>query len=155
MITLVAACSKNRVIGKDNKLPWHLPEDLKHFKSLTLDRVILMGRKTFESIGSKPLPKRTNVVLTRDKNFKSDNILVYNNIDEVLPIFRDIVVVGGAEIYKKFLNFADEIQLTLIDKEFEGDTYFPEIDENIFEEKKRDSFNNGEFDYHFITYKRK
>jgi dihydrofolate reductase len=155
MITLVAACSKNRVIGKDNKLPWHLPEDLKHFKSLTLDRVILMGRKTFESIGSKPLPKRTNVVLTRDKDFKSDNILVYNNIDEVLPIFRDIVAVGGAEIYKKFLNFADEIQLTLIDKEFEGDTYFPEIDENIFEEKKRDSFNNGEFDYHFITYKRK
>ena len=65
------------------------------------------------------------------------------------------MVVGGAEIYKKFLNFADEIQLTLIDKEFEGDTYFPEIDENIFEEKKRDSFNNGEFDYHFITYKRK
>lgn len=154
MITLISACSKNRVIGLENKMPWHLPVDLKRFKKLTSGGVILMGRKTFESIGSKPLPNRTNVVLTRDKTFRSEGILVYNNIEEVLPLFHDIIIVGGAEIYKQYIKLADVIELTLIDKEYEGDTFFPEIDDSFYEEK-RESFENDEFEYHFITYKRK
>jgi len=154
MITLLAACSKNRVIGINNKLPWHLPEDLKRFKKLTSGKEILMGRKTYESIGSKPLPNRTNIVLTKDKTFSSNGALVYNNLDEALPIFSDIIIVGGSEIYKQTLSIADVIELTLIDKDFEGDSYFPEIDDNFVEEK-RESYNNGEFDYHFITYKRR
>jgi dihydrofolate reductase len=154
MITLLAACSKNRVIGINNKLPWHLPEDLKRFKKLTSGKEILMGRKTYESIGSKPLPNRTNIVLTKDKTFSSNGALVYNNLDEALPIFSDIIIVGGSEIYKQTLSIADVIELTLIDKDFEGDSYFPEINDKFVEEK-RESYNNGEFDYHFITYKRR
>ncbi len=154
MITIIAACSKNRVIGKDNSLIWRLPEDLKRFKSLTTGRNVLMGRKTFESIG-KPLPNRTNIVVTRDKSYKKEGILVYNSYTEVLPIFRDIVVIGGGEIYQQMIQFADIIELTLIDKEFDGDTLFPIIDMNQWGEVNRESNNNGEFDYHFITYKRK
>ena len=154
MITLIAACSKNRVIGKDGKLPWSLSEDLKRFKAMTLGNKILMGRKTFESIGSKPLPKRTNIVLTRDKDFKSDGVLVYNNIEEVLPIFKDIIVVGGSEIYKRFIKLADQIELTLIEKDFEGDSFFPDIDDKYFYESKRET-HSMDFEYHYITYKRR
>ena len=153
MITLIAACSKNGVIGKDNTLPWRLPEDLKRFKSLTMGKNVLMGRKTYESIG-KPLPNRTNIVLTRDTSFKTDSVLVYNNLEQVLPIFRDIVVIGGGEIYKQCINKADVIELTLIDKEFEGDTFFPIIDSS-WEESKRETYTNDEFTYHFITYIKK
>ena len=155
MITLIAACSKNRVIGKDGKLPWSLSEDLKRFKAMTLGNKILMGRKTFESIGSKPLPKRTNIVLKRDKDFKSDGVLVYNNIEEVLPIFKDIIVVGGSEIYKRFIKLADQIELTLIEKDFEGDSFFPDIDDKYFYESKRETHSNMDFEYHYITYKRR
>ena len=154
MITLISACSKNRVIGIDNKLPWYLPEDLKRFKRLTTEKVVLMGRKTYESIG-RPLPNRTNIVLTRDLNYKADGVLVYNNLEEVLPIFKDIVVIGGSEIYKQFMRKSDVIELTLIDKDFDGDSFLPEIDEEIYNVSNIESFNNGDFDYHFITYKRK
>ena len=154
MITLIAACSKNRVIGKDNQLPWHLTEDLKRFKKITTSKVVLMGRKTYESIG-RPLPNRTNLVLTRDKTFAPQGVYVYNNLEEVLPIFNDIVVIGGGEIYKQMIKMADVIELTLVDKEFDGDAFFPEINLNIWEEQNRETFNNGDFDYHFITYKRK
>ncbi len=153
MITLIAACSKNRVIGKDNQLPWHLSEDLKRFKKITTDKVVLMGRKTYESIG-RPLPNRTNLVLTRDKTFAPQGVYVYNHLEEVLPIFNDIVVIGGGEIYKQMIKRADVIELTLVDKEFDGDAYFPEIDDT-WKEESRETFNNGDFDYHFIRYKRK
>lgn len=153
MITLIAACSKNGVIGKDNTLPWRLPEDLKRFKSLTMGKNVLMGRKTYESIG-KPLPNRTNIVLTRDTSFKTDSVLVYNNLEQVLPIFRDIIVIGGGEIYKQCINKADVIELTLIDKEFEGDAFFPSIDSS-WKESKRETYTNDEFTYHFITYIKK
>ena len=154
MITLIAAVSKNGVIGIDNKLPWTLPEDLKRFKKLTTGKVVLMGRKTFESIG-KPLPNRTNVILSRDPLFRPDGVLVYSNIEEVLPIFYDIIIIGGENIYKQFIDRADVIELTYIDKEFEGDSYLPKINEKLFFESNRESHKNDEFDYHFITYKRK
>lgn len=154
MITLIAACSKNRVIGKDGTLIWHIPEDLKRFKKLTLGNPIVMGRKTYESIG-KPLPGRTNIILTRDKNFKVENCLVYNKISDVLEIFEknNIFVIGGGEIYKQFLDRSDRIELTLIHKNFDGDTYFPQIG-NDWEviECQKSNFENIDIDY--ISYQK-
>jgi dihydrofolate reductase len=154
MITLIAACSENRVIGKDGTLIWHIPEDLKRFKKLTLGNPIVMGRKTYESIG-KPLPGRTNIILTRDKNFKAENCLVYNKISDVLEIFEknNIFVIGGGEIYKQFLDRADRIELTLIHKNFDGDTYFPQIG-NDWEviECQKSNFENIDIDY--ISYQK-
>jgi dihydrofolate reductase len=152
MITLIAACSSNRVIGKDNTLIWKIPGDLKRFKDLTIGNPILMGRKTFESIG-KPLPNRTNIVLTRDKNWKMDGCLVYNHPDELLPLFEmdNLFIIGGGEIYNMFIRKADRIELTLIDKDFDGDTYFPEIG-NEWTEVKRETLECPEFVYHYITY---
>ena len=152
MITIIAACSKNWAIGKDNKLLWKLSEDLKRFKSLTIGRNVVMGRKTYESIG-KPLPNRTNIVLTKDPLFKVDGVLVFDNIEEVLSNFDEIVVIGGGEIYKQFIDKADAIELTLIDKEFEGDSFFPQIDIS-WEEVKRETHRNDEFIFHFITYEK-
>ena len=154
MITLIAASSVNGVIGIDNKLPWRLPEDLKRFKSLTTGKNILMGKKTFQSIGNKALPNRTNIVLSRDKNFKApEGVIVYNSLDEVLPLFNDLVIIGGSEIYKQTIKLADVIELTLIDKEFEGDSFFPEISDD-FTKENTESYSNDEFEYYFITYKR-
>jgi dihydrofolate reductase len=153
MITLIAACSSNRVIGKDNSLIWHLPDDLKRFKQITTNQVVIMGRKTFQAIG-RPLPKRTNVILTRDRSFKAEGCFVYNNIEDVLSLFHDYIVIGGSDIYRQFIGIADIIELTLLDKEFDGDSFFPEISSS-FVETNRETKNNGEFDYHFITYKRK
>jgi len=155
MITLIAACSKNRVIGKDNQLIWKVPGDLKRFKELTTGHPILMGRKTFESIG-RPLPNRTNIVITRDKNWKHEGCLVYNNLEDVLSIFekQNLFIIGGGEIYKMLIILSDKIELTLIDKHFEGDTYFPEIDSNWTVENI-ESHSCLEFNYSYITYIRK
>jgi dihydrofolate reductase len=129
MITLIAACSKNRVIGKDNKLIWNLPEDLKRFRRLTSGNPIVMGRKTYESIG-KALPNRTNIILSKQKNLKIKDCLIYNNIHDVMSLWQNsnLFVIGGGEIYRMFLPFADKVELTLIDKEYQGDAYFPELD---------------------------
>jgi len=152
MITLIAACSKNRVIGGDGKLLWHLPEDLKRFKSLTTGNPIVMGRKTYESIG-KALPGRLNIILTKNRDFKADNCLIYNNIYDLLEIYQqsNLFVIGGGEIYKMFLPFADKIELTLIDKDFEGDTFFPELGSDWIESNVEIN-SNGEFEYKYITY---
>lgn len=155
MITLIAACSKNRVIGKDNQLIWNVPGDLKRFKELTTGHPVLMGRKTFESIG-RPLPNRTNIILTKDHTFKKDGCLIYNDWREVLPLYenQNIFVIGGGEIYKQLLPKADKIELTLIDKDFEGDAFFPELGEDWIE-SERESLSCSDFDYHYITYLRK
>jgi dihydrofolate reductase len=152
MITLIAACSKNRVIGKDNKLIWHLPEDLKRFKDLTLGNPIVMGRKTYESIG-KSLPGRLNIILTKNRDFKADNCLIYNNIYDMLEIYQqsNLFVIGGGEIYNMFLPYAKKIELTLIDKDFEGDTFFPELGSDWIESNVEIN-SNGEFEYKYITY---
>jgi len=124
----VVAHDKNRLIGGDNKLLWHLPEDLKNFKKLTLNSTVVMGRKTFESIG-KPLPKRLNVILTKDKDFKVENCLVLNRVEDVVRNFAEepqVFVIGGGEIYKQFFPFIQRIYVSLVDGEYKGDTYFPE-----------------------------
>jgi dihydrofolate reductase len=158
MITLIVAKSKNGVIGNDNKLIWHLPEDLKRFRKLTTNQVVVMGRKTHESIG-RALPNRLNVIVSNNMKWNNplgDSCVVCYSIEEVLEKFkyRDLYIIGGGQIYKKFLPFADYIEMTLIDKEYKGDTFFPNID-NHWEEESRESNNNEEFDYHFIKMKRK
>ena len=119
--------SKNRVIGKDNDMPWHLSDDLKNFKKVTMGSAIIMGRLTYESIG-KPLPKRKNIVLSR--KLKDPNLLVFDNLDNALSTLKDereIFIIGGEDIYCQTVNRANKIYLTTINEELEGDKYFPKI----------------------------
>jgi dihydrofolate reductase len=150
MITLIAAYSKNKVIGIDNKLPWHLPEDLKRFKALTLGKNIVMGRKTFESIG-RPLPGRTNIVLSKS-GFKAEGVVVYDSIPDIINDYSDIIVIGGEQIYKTFLLLADVLEITEIDKEFEGDAFFPDFN-NFFLEKREEHI-GLDFNWSYKTYTR-
>ena len=152
MITLIAACSKNRAIGKDNKLLWHLPNDLKRFKRLTTGKTVVMGRKTFESIG-KPLPNRKNIVLTTNKDLLIEGCEVITSISE-LNLIEDIVIIGGEQIYKLFIDLADIIELTLIDKYFDGDAFFPEIDLDKFIKDVDEPMHGDEYNYNYITYKK-
>lgn len=128
IISIIVAISQNGVIGRDNQLIWHLPDDLKYFKKLTTGHPIIMGRKTFESIG-KPLPNRTSIVVTRNKDWQHDGLIVVNNIEEAIKVAKSIAtdeafIIGGAEIYRSSLHFVDKIYLTQLHANFEGDTYF-------------------------------
>jgi dihydrofolate reductase len=132
LISAIAALTRNRVIGKDNQIPWYLPADLKFFKRTTLGHHILMGRKNYESLG-KPLPKRTNVVITRDPYFISTGCIVVHSIEEALQVARDngeeeAFIIGGGEIYAQSLPLIDKMYLSEIDAEIEGDVFFPEFD---------------------------
>ena len=130
-VTIIVAYSNNLIIGKDNSIPWHISDDLKRFKKLTTGNVIIMGRKTFESLGSKPLPNRTNIVISSKLN-TSNSVKVYKNLIEALNDHKNekIFLIGGYSIYKEGLNFASHIEITEIDIVQEGDTYFPKIDWN-------------------------
>ena len=138
--------SKNRVIGKDNDMPWHLSDDLKNFKKVTMGSTIIMGRLTYESIG-KPLPKRKNIVLSR--KLKDPNLLVFDNLDNALSTLKDereIFIIGGEDIYCQTVNRANKIYLTTINEELEGDKYFPKIKfsnwsiiDSVFYEKNEDN----------------
>jgi dihydrofolate reductase len=133
-ISLIAAMSENRVIGRGNQLPWHMPADLKHFKELTSGHTVIMGRRTFESINSKPLPKRRNIVITRQMNYSPDGVTVAHDFDESMRVaaqassLDEVFVLGGAEIFKLALPLANRIYLTVIHACIEGDTFFPQID---------------------------
>jgi dihydrofolate reductase len=156
VIKIIVAASKNLVIGNNNTLIWHLPADLKNFKKLTTGSAIIMGRKTYESIG-KPLPYRRNIIITRDKNYRVENCEVVNSLEEALLIcYEDCFIIGGGEIYKQSLSIADELYLTLIDEEFEGDTYFPEISEDWFESERQDFEPDdiNKYKYSFIKYEK-
>lgn len=160
MITLIAALGKNRELGKDNELIWHLPNDLKRFKKVTSSHAIIMGRKTFESLG-KPLPNRTNIVITRNKNYKAQGAIVVNSIEEALHTVKDdnsTFIIGGAEIYKLAMPLADKLDLTFVDAELNADAFFPEIDRNIWKETSREDFSADEkhkYNYSFVTFLRK
>ena len=145
--------SKNRVIGDSNTLIWHLPEDLKRFKQLTTGNAIVMGRKTYESIG-RPLPNRRNIIITRDKDYSVEGCEVVNSLEEAFLITgSDCFVIGGGEIYKQSLSYSEKIYLTLIDKDFEGDTEFPEINSE-WKEINKEEFESIEFNWSFIEYER-
>lgn len=162
MLKILVAFDENRVIGKNNALIWHLPADLKRFKALTTGHVIIMGRKTFESIG-RPLPNRTTVVISRQQDLKIEGVILAHSVEEAIlkakSISRDdIFIVGGAEIYQLSLPLADQILVTQLHDIFEGDAFFPEISPAIWEvaEQERgvtDEQNAYQFSY--ITYARK
>ncbi|MBP2018386.1 dihydrofolate reductase [Symbiobacterium terraclitae] len=124
MIILIAAMDRNRVIGRDGRMPWRLPAEMRHFRRTTMGHVVVMGRRTYESIGG-PLKGRTNIVLTRDRSFRAPGCEVRHSVAEVLADPRPLFVIGGAELYRQFLPHADEMILTRIDHEFQGDTFFP------------------------------
>jgi dihydrofolate reductase len=130
IVSLVVAMARNRVIGRNNTLPWRLSDDLKRFKAITMGKPILMGRKTFESIG-KPLPGRANLVLTRDRAWQATGVLTVGSIDEAIERSRrasELAVIGGAEVYQLALPVTDIIYLTRVEADVEGDTRFPELD---------------------------
>ncbi|MCL7754555.1 dihydrofolate reductase [Polaribacter sp. Z022] len=162
MITIIAAIAKNNALGKDNDLIWHLPADLKRFKKRTSGHHILMGRNTFESIG-KPLPNRTTIIITRNKNYFKDGCLIAHSLEEAIEMVKnddDIFIIGGAQIYKETIekDLADQLDITLVHHKFEADAFFPEIDLNIWEESKREDFVADEkniYDYSFVSYSKK
>lgn len=151
--------SKNRAIGKNNQLPWHLSDDLKLFKRLTLDKHVIMGRKCFDSIGH-PLPKRKNIILTRNPFFLVTNALTVNSLEEALTIALDngeeeAMILGGTQIYELAMPYLDKIYLTEVDAEVDGDTFFPELDKNEWEEEvvrhyKADENNDYDFTFKIL-----
>ena len=156
MISLIAALDKNNVIGRENALPWYLPEDLKRFRKLTTGKTVLMGRKTFDSIikrNGKPLPNRKNVVVTRDQGFQApEGVLVYNDLNKAISDLKseDLFIIGGGQIYAQTIDLADTLYITHVDMEAPGDVYFPVIDPQKWqriEKEKHDS-------YSFCTYTR-
>lgn len=157
-LSIIAAMAQNRVIGIDNTLPWRLPDDLKHFKALTIGHHILMGRKTFDSLG-KPLPGRTSVVITRSRDLQLPGCIVANSIEDAIAACdrdNEIFIIGGAELYLQALDFADRIYLTEIKAEFEGDAWFPEIDLGLWLESERSPRESDSgLKYDFVVYDKK
>lgn len=130
MISIIVAVAQNGVIGGDNKLLWHIPEDLKRFKAVTSGHPVIMGRKTFESLG-RPLPDRTNVVVTRNTAYHHDGIVTAGSLEEAVGMFPgedEIFIIGGGEIYRQALPIADKLYVTTVCRDYEGDTTFPEVD---------------------------
>jgi dihydrofolate reductase len=162
MITIIAAIAKNNALGKDNDLIWHLPADLKRFKKVTTGHYILMGRNTFESIG-KPLPNRTTIIITRNKNYFKEGCLIANSIEEAIEMVDnkdDIFIIGGAQIYKECIekDLIDRLDITQVHHEFEADVFFPEIDLKIWKETAREDFiadEKNKFDFSFVRYSKK
>ncbi|OJZ17113.1 MAG: diacylglycerol kinase [Thiobacillus sp. 65-29] len=158
-VSIIAALAKNRVIGIENRLPWRLPEDLAHFKALTLGHPVLMGRKTFESLG-RPLPGRTNVVITRNCDYRPENCLVAESIPAALALCRDsdeVFFIGGAELYAQAIPLADRLYLTEVDIDAQGDAWFPEYDRGAFREMSREPHVGAKGDplhFDFVVYVR-
>ena len=159
-VSLIVAMAKNRVIGINNTLPWHLPADLKHFKALTMGHHMIMGRKTYESIG-KPLPGRTSVVVTRNADYSVPGVIIVNTLEAAIAACgndEEIFVIGGAELYREVINRADRIYLTEIDADISGDAHFTEFDSKQWQETGRVSHTPDEknvHSYHFVVYDKK
>lgn len=160
-VAMIAALSRNRVIGRDNALPWHLPEDLKYFKRVTMGKPLLMGRKTYESIG-RALPGRTNIVLTRQSAFAAPGIVVVADPHQALELARaegaeELMVIGGEEIYRVMLPLSSRLYLTEVDVQVEGDAYFPDIDPAGWHQLRREAFpagDTGGSSYSFVLLER-
>ncbi|MCZ4244907.1 dihydrofolate reductase [Pedobacter punctiformis] len=159
-ISIAVAVGENYAIGKNNQLLWHMPADLKFFKQTTSGHTVIMGRKTFDSVG-RPLPNRRNIVISRDKNLKIEGVEVVNSLDEALSISKneekDIFIVGGAEIYRQALPKTDTLFLTTIHHHFDADTFFPEIDKSEWKEVRSETHQADEknpYDYTFSVLER-
>jgi dihydrofolate reductase len=159
LLSLITAMDSNRLIGKNNSLPWHLPADLAFFKATTMGKPVIMGRKTFASIG-KALPGRQNIVVTRDCNFDAPDCEVASSIDAAITLVDDteeVMLIGGASLYQQTIDVADIIYLTLIHHEFKGDAWFPEINPEFWELVSQDDFEADEknpFAYSLVKYVR-
>lgn len=159
-LTIIAAVSINNIIGNKNKLIWKLSNDLKRFRNLTTNHSVIMGRKTFESLPN-PLPDRDNIVITRDTNYSKPNIQVCSSIEDAINLTKTDTqpfIIGGGEIYSQTINIVDKIELTRVHEEFDGDAYFPEIPLDIFELINEENYNSdleNEFDYSYLTYKKR
>ena len=159
MISMIVAMAENRAIGKNNELLWHLPKDFQHFKSVTMGKPIVMGRKTFESIG-KALPGRKNIVITRDSNFTAEGVVIVHSIAAALEAseeFDDVMVIGGASFYEQMLPMTETLYLTVVHQDFEADVFFPEIkaeEWNVVERVKHEADEKHAYPYSFITYRR-
>ena len=153
-VTLIAAIDENSVLGKDNQLIWHLPEDLKRFKRLTTGHAIVMGRKTFESL-PKALPNRHNIVVTRNQNYSKEGVTVCHSLEAAIECAKNDdqpFVIGGGQVYEQAIELADVIELTKIHAQFEGDVFFPEIDLKKWSVEKEERMSHPDFEYSFITY---
>ena len=165
-IALIVAASKNNVIGRNNQLPWHLPGDLQYFKTMTLGKPVIMGRKTFESIG-KPLPGRDNIVISRQTNYAADGIKVVSSLEQAIALgqsinlingIEEVMVIGGAQIYEKSLDLADRVYLTRVHRKVEGDAYFPALDSQLWHEIAREDIAAKEpnpFDFSYLVLERR
>ncbi len=165
-LVLVVAVAENGVIGRGGQLPWRIPGDLKHFKAVTMGKPVLMGRKTYESIG-KPLPGRTNIVLTRDRTWRAQGVLAGHSLEEILQLANDdakknnapeIAVIGGSALFEATLPIAAKIELTEVHASPEGDVFFPDFDRGVFRETRREGPLRGEkdeFAYSVVTLERK
>lgn len=160
MITIIAAVAANNALGKNNQLIWHIPADLKRFKKVTSNHHVIMGRKTYESLG-KPLPNRTNIIITRNKEYTVEGCVIVNSLQEAIEVAKEDsnpFILGGAQIYKQALDFADKLDLTLVHHNFEADAFFPEIDLKIWKEISREDFKANEknsYNYSFVTFIKK
>ena len=160
MVSIIVAVASNGVIGDKNSLLWHIREDMVHFRTTTSGHPVIMGRKTYDSIG-RPLPKRTNVVITRDANLTIEGCSVVHSLEEAIEMFdsaEEVFVIGGAQIYAQALPLADRIYLTVVGKEYEGDTSFPAFDYSQWTELSKEDYARGEeyeYPFSFITLERK
>ena len=164
-IVLVVAVAENGVIGRNGQLPWRIPSDLKHFKAVTMGKPMVMGRKTYESIG-KPLPGRTSIVLTHDTNWRADGVIVGHSLKEVLNLAsadarrtgaNEIAIIGGSTLFKELLPVTDKIEFSIVHANPEGDVFFPAYDKNAFNETRREGPIRGEKDeyaYSIVTLER-
>jgi len=159
-ITIIAAAAENNALGKDNDLLWHLPDDFKRFKKLTIGHKIIMGRKTFESF-PKPLPKRTHIIITRDTNYSVpyEDCIIVHSLEDALKLVtgEDAFIIGGGEIYKQSEPFADVIELTRVHGDFEADTFFPELtmgDWKLIAEERHLKDQKHQYGFTYLTYTR-
>lgn len=169
MLSIIVAIGKNGEIGKENTLLWDLPRDMKYFRETTSGCPVIMGRKTFESIG-RPLPNRRNIIITRDTEYKKEGVEVMHSLKDALALFSpsldkgrgleggvEVFIIGGAEIYKQAIEYADRLYITHVDESFEADTFFPEIDKNIWAEKNRKHYasdKDNKYAMDFVVYEK-
>lgn len=158
ILSMISAVAENKVIGNKNTLPWHMPADFKYFKDATLGKTVVMGLNTFKSIGEKPLPGRKHIILNNDPNYvPPTDCAVAHSIDEVVAMTKDVkevMICGGASVYKQFLPLAQRLYLTYIHQSFEGDTYFPEVNLAEWKEVKRidcQADEKNKYDYSFVV----
>lgn len=158
MISLIVVHDLNRVIGQDNKMPWHIPNELAYFKEKTMGKAIVMGRSTFESIG-RPLPGRLNIVISRNTSYNAEGVTVVHSIAEAIEVankhHEEVMIIGGEQIFKKVLPYADLLYITLIEHEFKGDTFFPSYEQNweVISTSEQHSTDSG-LKYTYMLYKR-